>query len=297
MGYRDARSGRADVQFELKSVPAEMVKLEMLDSAGSVIRTMNGKGRPGLNKVAWNLRYDPPRQVEMRHTPPEQPFIWDDPRFVGKETRGVFHWGIQGPQTNGPLAAPGRYSARVTVNGKSQIRPFTILLDKDVAQPAADLAASTKAQIKVRDDMNAAVEMINRIEVMRRQIEDVVKADTTKADAKTALRALDKQIKEVELQLLSNADMLSDDKYFSESYKIYMKLIWLNGDIGTGAGDVAGGADFKPTDASLDHLAGIEKDLKAATSDFKKLMDKTIADFNRLWAGKLKPITDAKIAM
>ena len=297
VGYRDARSGRADVQFELKSVPAEMVKLEMLDSAGRVIRTMNGKGRPGLNKVAWNLRYDPPRQVEMRHTPPEQPFIWDDPRFVGKETRGVFHWGIQGPQTNGPLAAPGRYSARVTVNGKSQTRPFTILLDKDVAQPAADLAASTKAQIKVRDDMNAAVEMINRIEVMRRQIEDAVKADTTKPDAKTALRALDQQIKEVELQLLSNADMLSDDKYFSESYKIYMKLIWLNGDIGTGAGDVAGGADFKPTDASLDHLAGIEKDLKAATSDFKKLIDKTIADFNRLWAGKLKPITDAKIAM
>ena len=29
-----------------------------------------------------------------------------------------------------------------------------------------------QAQVRIRDDMNAAVEMINRLEVMRRQIED-----------------------------------------------------------------------------------------------------------------------------
>jgi len=296
-GYREARSGRADFQFDLKAVTDGLIKLEVLDSAGAVIRTMNGRGRPGLNKVAWNLRYEPPMQVEMRHTPPEQPHIWEDPRFAGKDTRPIIHWGIDGPQRNGPLAAPGKYSVRVTVAGKSQTRPFAVLLDKDVKQPVADIVASTKAQTKVRDDMNATVQMINRIEVMRRQVQDIAKADTTKPDAKAALQALDKKIKDVELLMLTNSDLMSDDKYYVETMKIFMKLIWLNGDVGTGAGDVAGGADHRPTDAAVQVLGDIEQDLKTAKAKFAELMTKTIADFNKQWAGKLKPITDAKIAM
>ena len=152
-------------------------------------------------------------QVEMRHTPPEQPFIWEDPRFAGKDTRPIIHWGIDGPQRSGPLAAPGKYSVRVTVAGKSQTRPFAVLLDKDVKQPLSDIVASTKAQTKVRDDMNATVQMINRIEVMRRQVQDIAKADTTKPDAKAALLALDGKIKDVERLMLTNSDLMSDDKY------------------------------------------------------------------------------------
>ena len=39
--------------------------------------------------------------------------------------------------------------------------------------------------------------------------------------------------------------MTSDDKYFQQAYRVYMNLIWLNGEVGPGAGDVAGGADFR----------------------------------------------------
>lgn len=296
-GFREARSGRADVQFDLKKVPDGLIKLEILDSAGTVVRTMNGRGRPGLNKVAWNLRYDPPKQVELRHTPPEQPFIWEDPRFAGRETRPIIHWGIQSPQTNGPLAAPGRYSARVTVAGKSQTRPFVVLVDKDLPSPVADMVASTRTQVRVYDAMNATVEMVNRIEVMRKQVEDIAKADSTSAASKTALRGLDKQIKDVELLMLSNSDLMSDDKYYVETYKLYLQLIWLSGYIGTGAGDVAGGADTRPTDAALEHLGELEQDLRVAKARFDELVNRIIPEFNRRWAGKIRPITDRITAM
>jgi hypothetical protein len=296
-GFREARSGRADVQFELKAVPNELIRLEILDSAGRAIRTMNGRGRLGLNKVAWNLRYDPPTQVELRHTPPEQPHIWEDPRFAGRETRPIIHWGIQGPQTTGPIAAPGRYSARLTVAGKSQTRPFVVLLDEDLKVPVADLVASTRAQVRVRDNTNATVDMVNRIEVMRRQAEDIAKADTTKPEAKQALKELDAKMKSVELLMLSNSDLMSDDKYYVETYKIYLQLLWLGGYVGTGASDVAGGADARPTDSAIEHLGDIEKDLKTAKVKFDELMSKVIADFNKQWAGKLKAITAAKVAM
>src|SRR5581483_3157049 len=291
------RGGRADFQFELRKVPDGLITVEVLDSAGTVIRTMKGRGRPGLNKVAWNLRYDPPLQVELRHTPPEQPYIWDDPRFAGRDTRPVIHWGIQSPQTTGPIAVPGRYSVRLTVAGKSQQRSFTVLRGDKLKTPIADLIASTRAQIRIRDNINATAAMVNRLEVMRRQVQDIARADTTKPDAKAALHALEQQIKDVELTMLSNSDMMSDDKYYPEQYKLYLNLLWLQGEVGTGASDVAGGADYRPTNASMQTLAELERDLKEAKAKFDNLMTKVVPDFNRQWAARLAPITDRKAAM
>ena len=86
---------------------------------------------------------------------------------------------------------------------------------------------------------------------------------------------------EVELQLVSRSDLNSDDKYYVEPYKVYMNLIWLNGVVGNGAGDVAGGSDFAPTESALDWLGDIEKDLDAAKGAYKTLIDSDLAEFNK----------------
>jgi hypothetical protein len=62
---------------------------------------------------------------------------------------------------------------------------------------------------------------------------------------------------------------------------VYMNLIWLNGEVGTGAGDVAGGADWAPTESELAVLDSIEKDLNAAKSDYRDLFEKNLPAFNR----------------
>ena len=71
-----------------------------------------------------------------------------------------------------------------------------------------------------------------------------------------------------------------------------MNLIWLNGEVGTGAGDVAGGADNRPTEQSLAVLQLIEQDLAKAKVDFETLMRETVPAFNRSTQGRLPPITD-----
>jgi hypothetical protein len=68
-------------------------------------------------------------------------------------------------------------------------------------------------------------------------------------------------------------------------------LIWLSGEVGTGAGDVAGGADHRPTDASMATLASLERDLAATKSAYAGLMT-DVASFNRTMSGKLPPISD-----
>src|SRR6185436_14168958 len=107
--YRLARGGSVDFNYTLRTAPAptDSVRVEILDSAGTVIRTMKQRARAGLNRISWDLRYDGPRQVELRTTPPDNPKIWDEARFKGKKTRPINHWGIQGPQRQGPLVLPG----------------------------------------------------------------------------------------------------------------------------------------------------------------------------------------------
>jgi hypothetical protein len=171
-------------------------------------------------------------------------------------------------------------------------QPFTVLRDPTLPSTDADLALSTRTQARIRDDMNQAADMINRLEIMRHQLEEQRKTTDPASDVAKSLSQLDKKMMDVELLLLSRTDLHSDDKWYVEKYRIYMNLIWLNGEVGTGAGDVQGGADYRPTDASLATLADIEKDLVAAKAAFSKLLDSDVKAFNESMAGKAKVIMD-----
>jgi hypothetical protein len=116
---------------------------------------------------------------------------------------------------------------------------------------------------------------------MRRDLQDQLKASAGRDEVEASIRRMLKRMESVEFKLIQEPLTLSDDKYFIEAYKVYANLIWLNGAVGTGAGDVAGGADFRPTDAQLRVLDNIEQDLAAATADYQTLMSKDVPAFNR----------------
>jgi hypothetical protein len=236
-------------------------------------------------------RYDAPAQVEMRTVAPDNPHIWDEPRFRDAETRPVLHWGIAGAQRAGPLAAPGGYRVRMSAGGQTWEQPFEVLKDPEVAASEADLKASTEAQVRITEGLDQTAEMVNKLEIMRKQIEDQIGAQKGSASVVRALRDLDGRMMDVELMLLTRSDMQSDDKWFVEAYKVYLNLIWLNGQIGTGAGDVAGGADFRPTDAQMQILQMLEQQLAEAKTAYDRLMTQEVPAFNRTMAGKVPEIT------
>src|SRR5581483_4527768 len=214
-GYRFARSGRAQFNFSLSAAPSDRITVEILDESGKPVRTMHGPGHAGLNRVFWDLRYDLPRYVELRTTPTENPNIWEEPRFKGQETRPVTHWGLSQAMV-GPLAAPGKYSVRITSNGQSATQPFVIIKDPKIPQSDADLAASTAMQVRIRDDIDQTSESINGIEVMRRTIEDEKKANAGKPEVLKILTEVDSKLQGVEDKLIERSALLSDDKYFQQ---------------------------------------------------------------------------------
>jgi hypothetical protein len=135
--------------------------------------------------------------------------------------------------------------------------------------------------------------MVNAIEVMRKQLEDVTKAyrdDRGKEAMLKQVSDMDRKLLDVETKILEPAQMTSDDKYFQQAYRVYMNLIWLNGEVGPGAGDVLGGADFPPTDTSVNVMETIEKDLNAAKAEYKNLMERDVPAFNRAMGGAITPL-------
>ena len=289
-GVRQARSGRAEFLYTLKA--AGPVTLEIVDESGSVIRTVNASGRAGMNRGTWDLRREPSQQVALRTTPPDNPHIWDEPRFKGRTTRPIVHWGIQGPQRTGPIAAPGKFTVRLTAGGAPLTRPFEIVKDPAIPSSDADLQANTAMQIRIQKAINETAEMINRLEIVRRQLEDQLKANAGKAALEKALRDFDRKALDVELRLLSRSDLHSDDKWYVEAYKVYLNLLWFFGDVGLGASDVAGGAEYRPTDQAVQILDMLEKELADARTAFNTLMNTDVPAFNKAMAGKVPAVTD-----
>lgn len=281
--YRFVRGGRAILDYSLKSATKEPVDIEVLDEHNNVIRKLKAPGKAGVNRTAWDLRYEPPHVIALRTAAPDNPHIWDEPRFRGKDSRPVTHWGIEGAQV-GPIVAPGKYTLRLTVNGQTFTQPLTILKDPHAPSSDADIDASVKTLLRIRDDITRTSDMVNRIEWMRKQLEDVdaMLADQkSKADLRKSVQQMDQKMQSVEFKLLARQQANSDDKYYTDAYKVYLNLIWLNGEVGTGAGDVAGGADFAPTPASLEVLQNIEKSLSEATADYQSLMTQQLPAFDR----------------
>lgn len=289
-GLRQGRTGEVKITFSLAAAPAGPVQFEILDASNNVARKFDVQANQGLNVATWDMRYDAPGAVELRTTPPDNQRVWD--RFPGRDTRGVTHWGIQGAQRYQPIGAPGKYTVRMTVGGQTLTQTFNATKDGSLTATDADLVESTKAQLRIRDALNATANMTNSLEISRKQIEDLIKANTGKDELEKPLMDLDKKMLDVELIMLSKHDFYSDDKWYVEHYHLYQQLIWLNGVVAAGAGDVAGGPEYRPTTAAMNWLADCEKELAAAKAGYEKIVNVDLPAFNKTMAGKLPAIKD-----
>src|SRR5580658_7140593 len=193
--FREPRGGSAHLSFKLAAAPKSPIEFEVSDSKGVLVAKLPPvTGHAGLNRISWDMRYPGPRRVALRTTPAENPHIWEEPRFQGQETSPITHWGIE-QAGNGPFAAPGDYTLKMTVDGQTVSKPMHISLPPDAHGTDADVQASVRLQLKLRDDISTVADMTNQLEWMRRQIEDQHKTAQGKNDLLTAMDAIDKKMK------------------------------------------------------------------------------------------------------
>jgi hypothetical protein len=191
----------AMIDYYFKTAPKEEVTLDILDTQGKLVRHLSSKekkeneqppewpdrverpktipAKEGMNRFAWDLRYDDPVQIP-----------------------GAFYTG-DGPK--GPLALPGDYQVKLTVAGKSQTAPLHLAIDprNKGAEAALQKQFALSAQVNARNSQ--LHQAVNEIRELKTQIQSLHKRYGDDQRLKAALTAaddLEHKMSEVEQQLM-----------------------------------------------------------------------------------------------
>ena len=266
----------------------------MTDAAGEPVTSVEVQGRAGRNEYTLDLLYPEPDQPVLRSLPPDNAYIWEAARWEGRE-RPVTHWGLGAARWR-TRVAPGEYTLRLAATGQRLSQPFKVVRDPVLSSTTEDLVAGTEMQLRVVEAINEVVDKINRIEIMRAQVEDLRSEHGSDRTLDRDLQTISQLMYETELHFLSRTEMHSDDKWYVEKYRLYMNLVWLLAELGGGGGDVAGGVAYRPTNAAVSVFQDRLAELDAARTDFDRLLAE-VAEFNRTHSGRLPAISDRRPIM
>jgi len=198
------RSGPSvPISWKLKRAPTN-VKLEILDSAGTVLRTF----------VPDTVRSDTAGAPAGGRRRGAGPFIskdsglqrinWDLRTQGITSFPGMIFWGAG---TSGPAVPPGRYTARLVADGTTLSTPLKVVRNPRLTDVTdADLRAQFAFARKVRDKAEEANQAVIRIRRVKAQVADRLKKSNdatlkSKADTLVAhLSAVEENIYQVRNQ-------------------------------------------------------------------------------------------------
>jgi hypothetical protein len=264
----------ASINYYLKTAAAGPVKITILNAAGDVVRTIDGPARAGLNRVQWDLRGEPSDAIRMRTSP-----LAPAPHVrLGAE-------GWRPPPGGGAtitiLQPPGTYTVKLAAGGRELTQPLVVRKDPHSAGTEADIEAQTKVLAELRRDLNVAVGLVNRIELVRSQIESVGRT-AADAEVRKAGVALNQKLVDLEMQLIDLRITGAQD-----GIRFGAQLVSRFGYLATGMSN----ADFRPTDQHLEVQTLLAERVRARVADFDALAAGDLAGFNRmLGARNVTPI-------
>lgn len=205
--------GAAHIDYWLKQAPQKLT-LEILNDRGQVVRSINGAPPPPAKDVKGaqaretqgrgEENANPPSDDEEgggRGGPPTAPMVagvqhfnWDLQSQPVTRFQGIVLWGAT---QNGPLVLPGRYQARLTVDGKTETQAFNVTKHPWRPVSDADLQEQFELASQVRDKVNEANDAIIQIRKIKEQLADRVKK-TQNADVKAIADQFTKELTGVE---------------------------------------------------------------------------------------------------
>jgi len=259
----------ASLNYYLKTSPKEDLKVSILDKSGRIVKTLKGPKKAGINRIWWNLRYEPSKEVKLRTSPLHAPHI----RVGDKGWRPLVAWG--GPVS--VLAPPGAYTVKMSIGEQSFSQELMIKKDPNTEGTETDIQAQVKMLFELRDNSNTVADMVNQIEWVRKQIYDLkalLKADKIPDDIEKAYVDLDKKLIDVEKNLVQMKFTGSSQDSLRWTMKLYCKLSSLAGGISRG--------DYPPTTQQIAVHNMYKQQVEAHKTKLDNLINKELLDFNKL---------------
>lgn len=262
----------ADLNYLLKSDAKGPARLTVYDATGNVVRRLSGPARAGINRIWWDLRYPAPQEVVLRSRPPDATWV-----PLGQDgTRELTARHLIG---QGPLAVPGTYTVKLTVDGTEQSQSLTVLKDPHSQGTLADIRAQVDFSRQIVASVDSVVDMINRMEKVRHQLMDVltlVPDSPENAALKEAARDLDRRTLQVEDDLF-NIHLTNGLRDF---HRNPTKLLERYGFLGQQI--IGGGLDDPPTNQEQEVYQVLEAQRGTYTSRYREYMGGAVANFDRM---------------
>jgi photosystem II stability/assembly factor-like uncharacterized protein len=231
VGDNPPKGAILDYYLKSKIADKEEITIEIFDAQGQRVRKLSnrqeskGEQPPewpdrekpadllpdgtGMNRFAWNFRYDSPVQI------PGAFYVGDPPR--------------------GPLVIPGTYQVKLTVKGKALTAPLEVKMDPRLQSTvtAADMQKQIELAMKVKQDIDALHRAVNQIHELRANLQTLQKwagDNSSSSEVVTAAHALDLRMTPVEQSLMqvkmkSSEGNLRYPNMLNEQYASFNDLI------------------------------------------------------------------------
>jgi photosystem II stability/assembly factor-like uncharacterized protein len=190
----------AIIDYFLAKNATEPVTLEILDASGKLVRKYSSADKveaieqiapkhpipmywvrrektllteAGMHRFVWNVRYTAPESLGHRY--PISAIVHDTPL-----------------EPQGAWALPGRYTVKLTVDGKSYMKPLLLKMDPRVKSNASDLTKQFAMQREATEGMSESFQALAQLKSTRNQVQAAMEKSSS-AQTKQKLSEFDRE--------------------------------------------------------------------------------------------------------
>ncbi|MEO5754257.1 MAG: glycosyl hydrolase [Chthoniobacterales bacterium] len=183
----------AIINYYFKDAPKDEVALDILDSQGKLVRHLSSKEKSGHDQPPeWPDQVEAPKVIPAKEG--MNRFAWDLRYNEPVQTVGAFYYG-GGPR--GALALPGDYQVRLTANGKSETAPLHLAIDPRIKDSETGMRKSFDLCVRVNGRISQLHQAINEIRETKSQIASLHKRFADNEQLKPALTSADEMEKKM----------------------------------------------------------------------------------------------------
>ncbi len=245
--------------IRMKEKPKQ-ASLEILDGDGKVIRSYSSEKNKYNTEQLDPEDEKPKKELELKAG--LNRFVWDLHYEDALRVKDYYLYEYESG-SHGPVALPGKYQARLTVDGKVVTRAFEVKMDPRSKTTMTDLKQQFDLLLQIRAELTQVYGLTSEIIDVRKQIADL-KARVDPAKAKAMLdegQALDERLGALQDKLINLKVRANED-----SLKFGLGV---DGSLAVLAMIVGGDSDSVPTEASR--------------NEFSKLKEQ-VAGYQQRWA-------------
>ena len=259
----------AALSYWLKQAPVGDVTLTIADASGKTVRKMAGTKIAGINRLYWDLRFDPSSPASATPAPPAMPTPPSGPE-EGTPGPPLSRRGAPTPALR-LLAAPGRYTVTLQAGGKQSSQSFEVIKDPSSGGSLQEIQIQTAMLEELSVDLNTAAAMTAGIENVRRQLE-VLLARIANDPAEAELRNTAETLNGKFADLAEKLQQQKQVAFYEWPVELTAKFVYLVNHVQS--------SDHRPTDQAREAQAYLQNELRLVKSEYDSVTKKDLSEFN-----------------